>query len=153
MGNYYDRIYLSYSPTYRYGTTLYNRQKNYENTGIEAEKVYDIVDGKKVILDRALEQAEGKGGFMLDLSIGKSIRMRKGQLSINLSLTNVLNNRKMVTGGFEQSRSNYSVNTTTNEDGTTTSKVGSARVYKFDRNPYKFYAYGINGMLNLSYRF
>jgi hypothetical protein len=31
--------------------------------------------------------------------------------------------------------------------------VGSARVYKFDRNPYKFYSYGINGMLNLSYRF
>jgi hypothetical protein len=146
MGNYYDRIYLSYSPTYRYGKTLDNRQKVYENTGIEAEKVYDIVDGKKVILDRALEQAEGKGGFMLDLSIGKSIRMRKGQLSINLSLTNVLNNRKMVTGGFEQSRSNYSVNTTTGE-------VGSARVYKFDRNPYKFYSYGINGMLNLSYRF
>ena len=146
MGNYYDRIYLSYSPTYRYGKTLDNRQKVYENTGIEAEKVYDIVDGQKVIRESALEQAKGKGGFMLDLSIGKSIRMRKGQLSINLSLTNVLNNRKMVTGGFEQSRSNYSVNTTTGD-------VGSARVYKFDRNPYKFYSYGINGMLNLGYRF
>ena len=146
IGNYYDRIYLSYSPTYRYGKTLENRQKVYENTGIKGEQVFDIVDGKKVILDRALEQAKGKGGFMLDLSIGKSIRMRKGQLSINLSLTNVLNNRKLVTGGFEQSRSNYSVNTTTGE-------VGSARVYKFDSNPYKFYSYGINGMLNLSYRF
>jgi hypothetical protein len=99
-----------------------------------------------VIRDSALEQAEGKGGFMLDLSIGKSIRMRKGQLSINLSLTNVLNNRKLVTGGFEQSRINNSVNSITGE-------VGSTRNYKFDRNPYKFYAYGINGMLNLGYRF
>ncbi len=146
MGNYYDRIYLSYSPAVRTGLALKKRQEGYESNGIEAEKVYDIIDGKKVILDRALEQAEGKGGFMLDLSIGKSIRMRKGQLSINLSLTNVLNNRKLVTGGFEQSRINNSVNSITGQ-------VGSTRNYKFDRNPYKFYSYGINGMLNLGYRF
>ena len=130
------RIYLSYSPAVRTGLALKKRQEGYESNGIEAEKVYDIIDGKKVILDRALEQAEGKGGFMLDLSIGKSIRMRKGQLSINLSLTNVLNNRKF----------NNSVNSITGE-------VGSTRNYKFDRNPYKFYSYGINGMLNLGYRF
>jgi hypothetical protein len=147
MGNYYDRIYLSYSPSYRYGSTLQNRQKSYETTGIAAEKVFETnASGEKVLLDQAVAQAEGKGGFMLDLSIGKSIRMKKGQLSVNFSLTNVLNNRTMVTGGFEQSRSNYSVNSTTGD-------VGSARVYKFNRNPYKFYAYGINGMLNIGYRF
>ena len=82
---------------------------------------------------------------MLDLSIGRSIRMKKGNLSINLSITNLLNNQNMVTGGYEQSRSNYSIN----DDGT----VGSTRVYKFDRNPMKFYAYGINGMLNIGYNF
>lgn len=99
-----------------------------------------------MLLDQAVAQAKGSGGFMLDLSIGRSVRLKKGSLSINLSLTNVLNNRSLVTGGFEQSRSNYSVSTTTGD-------VGSARVYKFNRNPYKFYAYGINGMLNLAYRF
>ena len=82
---------------------------------------------------------------MLDLSIGRSIRMKKGNLSINLSITNLLNNQNMVTGGYEQSRSNYSVK----DDGT----VGSARTYKFNRNPMKFYAYGINGMLNIGYNF
>ena len=147
MGNYYDRIYLSYSPSFRYGQTLANRQRSYENTGIAAEKVYETTaTGEKVLLDQAVEQAKGSGGFMLDLSIGRSIRLKKGSLSINLSLTNVLNNRSIVTGGFEQSRSNYSVNTTTGD-------VGNARLYKFNRNPYKFYAYGINGMLNLAYRF
>ena len=147
MGNYYDRIYLSYNPAYRYGSTLEKRQKSYENSGISEEKVFETTaTGEKVLLGSAVEQAQGKGGFMLDLSIGKSIRMKKGQLSVNLSLTNVLNNRKMVTGGYEQSRANYSVNTTTGE-------VGNARVYKFDRNPYKFYTYGINGMLNIGYRF
>jgi hypothetical protein len=83
---------------------------------------------------------------MLDLSIGKSIRMKKGQLSINLSLTNLLNNTDICTGGYEQSRSNYSVSSTTGE-------VGSARFYKFDKNPKKYYTYGINGMLNIGYRF
>ena len=72
--------------------------------------------------------------------------MKKGQLSVNLMLTNLLNNMDMVTGGYEQSRSNYSVNTTTGE-------VGGARIYKFDRNPKKYYTYGINGMLNIGYRF
>ena len=88
---------------------------------------------------------------MLDLSIGKSIRMKKGNLSINLSITNLLNNQSMVTGGYEQSRSNYSV--TENDDAKRTITVGNARTYKFDRNPMKFYAYGINGMLNIGYNF
>ena len=147
MGNYYDRIYLSYSPSNRYGSTLENRQKSYLNSGIAAEQVFTTNEaGDKVLLSDAIAQEKGKGGFMLDLSIGKSIWLKKGSLSINLMLTNVLNNRKMVTGGYEQSRSNYSVNSTTGE-------VGNARVYKFDRNPKKYYAYGINGMLNIAYKF
>ena len=147
MGNYYDRIYLSYSPSYRYGSTLENRQKSYLNSGIATEQVFTTNEaGDKVLLSDAIAQEKGKGGFMLDLSIGKSIWLKKGSLSINLTLTNVLNNRKMVTGGYEQSRSNYSVNSTTGE-------VGSARIYKFDRNPKKYYAYGINGMLNIAYKF
>ena len=76
----------------------------------------------------------------------KSIRLKKGSLSINLQLTNLLNNTSIVTGGYEQSRSNYSVNSTSGE-------VGSTRVYKFDRNPKKYYVYGINGMLNIGYKF
>jgi hypothetical protein len=72
--------------------------------------------------------------------------MKKGQLSINLSLSNLLNNTKLCTGGYEQGRMNFSVNSETGE-------TGSARLYKFDKNPKKFYAYGINGMLNISYRF
>ena len=147
IGNYYDRIYLSYSPTYRYKSTLDNRQKIYEATGIKESQVYDVNEqGEKVILSDALAQAKGKGGFMLDLSIGRSIRMKSGNLSVNLMLTNLLNNTSMVTGGYEQSRSNYSVNSTSGE-------VGSARVYKFDKNPKKYYTYGINGMLNIGYRF
>ena len=129
-GNYYDRIYLSYSPNYRYESTLRTRQS------IEG----NVYDNEGKLMESAIAQAKGKGGFMLDLSIGKNIYLKKGSLSINLSVTNLLNNQDICTGGYEQSRSNYNVN-------------DKVRTYKFDRNPKKYYAYGTNGMLNIAYKF
>ena len=173
-GNYYHRIYLSYSPVFRYQTALEARQQswtqfydanhNQPNLGNDPSKY--IVTGEQVyytaaqaaqdpsvqegqLLPGVIDQQKSKGGFMLDLSIGKSIRMKKGQLSINLSLSNVLNNTSLCTGGYEQGRMNFSGS----RDAEGNVSVGSARLYKFDRNPKKFYAYGINGMLNIGYRF
>ena len=142
-GNYYDRIYLSYSPSFRYESTLKKRQDAAKLRNLPQEEVIDA-DGN--VLASALEQTKGKGGFMLDLSIGKSIRLKTGSLSINLSLSNLLNNTKIVTGGYEQGRSNYSYNENTG-------KISTSRIYKFDRNPKKYYALGINGMLNIAYKF
>lgn len=127
-GNYYDRIYLSYSPCMRYGKTL-----------ATAGSIDN--DGSYIVPD----QAKGKGGFMLDASVGKQFRVAHHPLSVNLMLTNINNNRSICTGGYEQSRSDYSTNSTT---GTT-----SQRTYSFSNNPKKFYAQGINGMLNINYRF
>lgn len=125
IGNYYDRIYLYYSPVTRY------RSQNI--TGQDA-------DGND-ILNRN-RQAEGHGGFMLDASIGKSIYVGHGSLSINLMLTNILNNDNIVTGGMEQNRLDRK---SANEE--------DIRTYKFANNPKKFYANGINGMLNVTYKF
>ena len=118
-GNYYDRMYLSPSVYYRYDEIC-----EHDN------------DGNAIVPD----QWEGNGGFMLDASIGKLIRLKKGQLSINLTLTNILNNRDICTGGYEQSRSDLT-------------SSGNSRGYAFSMNPKKFYAYGTNGMLNFTYRF
>ncbi|MBO4314525.1 MAG: TonB-dependent receptor, partial [Prevotella sp.] len=117
MGNYYDRIYLSYSPSYRYQGTL-------KTMGKKSNNVYKVP-----------EQAEGHGGFMLDGSIGKGIRIHGGRyLSINLMVSNITNNRKLCTGGYEQSRAtNY----------TTTEGQEVNRTYNFQKNPKKFYAQGI----------
>ena len=142
-GNYYDRIYLSYSPSYRYESTLTNRNTAAINRGIDAERT---IDDDGYIIPSALAQAKGKGGFMLDLNIGRTIRLKTGQLSVNLMITNLLNNQKICTGGYEQGRSSYSINSTTDE-------VSTSRLYRFDMNPKKYYAYGINGMLNIGYRF
>ena len=130
-GNYYDRIYLSYSPCMRYYETL--SKADYVNN----------VNGQDVI--NVPEQAKGNGGFMLDASIGHQFKVAKRPLSVNLMLTNITNNQKICTGGYEQSRSDYSVNSATG--------TASDRTYKFSNNPKKFSALGINGMLNVNYRF
>ena len=122
-GNYYDRIYLGHS--------LYHR---YKSVGEKRGNV----DAEGNVMRSP--QEKGHGGFMLDGSIGKSLYLKHGQLSINLMFTNLLNNSRIVTGGYEQSRSDYTAS-------------GNARAYKFSRNPKKFYAWGTNAMLNVTYRF
>ncbi len=125
IGNYYDRIYLYYTPVTRY------RSSNILGKDTDGNDILNRYD-----------QAKGKGGFMLDASIGKSIYVKKGQLSINLMLTNILNNTDIVTGGMEQNRQDR--RTATDDD---------IRAYKFSMSPKKFYANGINGMLNVTYKF
>ena len=135
-GNYYDSIYLSYTPVTRLKTVqdLWV-DNNYGGAGrdeITGEPRYAIP-----------EQAKGNGGFVLDASIGKQFRLGKNPLSVNLNLCNITNNRSLCTGGYEQSRANYSVN---NGDI-------NNRTYNFLKHPKKYYAQGINFMLTLNYRF
>lgn len=136
IGNYYDRIYLYYSPITRYFDNLdanKNKQLDYEEV--------NQLNAQGEVLYNKLDQAKGKGGFMLDLSIGKSIYVKKGSLSFNLMLTNVLNNQKICTGGMEQNRVDA------DETGET------IRTYSFKNSPKKFYANGINGMFIVTYKF
>lgn len=128
-GNYYDRIYLNYAPSLRYESTLI-RMGAVDN------------DGSLIVP----EQAEGHGGFMLDGSIGHQFRVAGHPLSVNLMLTNILNNRKLVNRGFEQSRSSYTTDQSTGEKS-------SVRTYNFQQFPFKSYVQGFNCMLNLNYRF
>lgn len=127
--NWYDRIYLSYAPNMRYLKTLEARQAS----------LGDVFEGND-FNSSVLDQQKGHGGFMLDGSIGRSIYLKRGMLSINLSITNILNNENLCTGGFEQSRSSWT-------------SSNNSRTYRFDKNPMRFYAYGTNGMLNVTYRF
>ena len=130
-GNYYDRIYLSSAPCFYYEKSLKNRQAAYG----------DVYDNAGNILPGILEQQKGHGGFMLDASIGRSIRLKHGKrVSINLMLTNILNNQSITTWGYEQGRADYT-------------SSGNTRTYKFSRNPKVYYAFGTNGMLNIAYSF
>ena len=125
IGNYYDNIYLYFAPISRR----------------ETELARDIVNGQKVY-DRP-DQAKGKGGFMLDASIGKTFRLKQGRrLGFNLMLTNILNNINICTGGSEQNR----LDTKQQQERTN-------NAYRFEKSPKKFYANGINGMVLINYQF
>ena len=138
--NWYDRIYLSSAPCFYYLNSLQNRQKYLGGILIDETLDEDHLWLRDNIKPDVLEQAKGHGGLMVDGSIGHNIRLKKGQLSINLSITNLLNNRSIITSGYEQGRSDYS-------------SSGKERVYKFSKNPKVYYAFGTNGMLNLAYKF
>ncbi len=130
--NYYDRVYISASPYARLGETLKINGNLTEGIGSDGETVTEI---------QRPSQFKGKGGFMVDASIGKSINLRGGKrLNINLMLNNVLNNENMITGGYEQNRNNkYS--------------DGEDRTYKFSKNPFLYYASAFNAYLNIGLRF
>lgn len=123
--NYYDRTYIAASPYARLGEVV-------------GAPVIDA-EGNKVL--NLPSQFKGDGGYMVDASIGKSINLRGGKrLNINLMLQNILNNEDMITGGYEQNRDD-------------TYSDGSARTYKFSKNPFLYYASAFNAYLNIGLRF
>lgn len=141
IGNYYDRIYLYYSPVTRYLSyfPLYTGGE----IGGATVPTFTAPDGKVYDISTNPEQAKGHGGFMFDLNIGKSIYLPKGRsMNINVMLSNILNNRNFCTGGMEQNR----------RDRRSGEEIDS-RTYSFQNNPKKYYAYGFNGMIVVSYKF
>lgn len=157
--NYYNRVYVGYSAYRR----LSNIITNYTSTGNDeaGRPVFNIEDqtgrSSEQILNEdggILFNTEGKivktysphlekydGGFMLDGSIGRFIRLNGGRaVSINLSLQNITNNKNLRTGGFEQNRDDLY-------------NTGVARAYKFSKNSKYYYANAFNFFLNVNYRF
>jgi hypothetical protein len=120
--SYYDRNYVDITPIRRTAEILQFTADSYEDYMALAE---DITGQEKY-----------QGGFMVDASIGKSIRLANGNnLNFNLQLSNLLNNTGLRTGGFEQGRFDYT----------------DYNVDKFP--PYYYYAQGFNCYLLMSYRF
>ena len=54
-----------------------------------------------------------KNAFVMNLSIGKVLYTKFGSVNFNLALNNLLNNRKIQTGGFQESKFDYTDYTTT----------------------------------------
>lgn len=154
--NYYDRVYISPSAYVRLGNVLDNNVGYFTSDQVEnnvdgsvttafdlasaaggnvyAKGMEGVKDGT-LLASYAPGQTKCKGGFMLDASIGKSIRLSRGRrLSVNLQLQNITNNRNLSTGGYEQNRNDRSE-------------------YQFSKNPYKYYANAFNAFLNLGLRF
>ncbi len=158
--NYYDRVYIDFSEYRRLTSVMTNKNNLGKTWEISDNSIKDAVvkfnmtpseikENGAILLDRDLnivethspKQEKAKGGFMLDASIGKYIRLKKGKsLSINLSVQNITNNRNLKTGGYEQNRDdNYS--------------SGEKKAYSFSKNSKYYYANSINGFLNIGFKF
>ena len=121
-GQYFAHSYLDMNPLYR--TTF-------------ACSGADGVESPAEVMYMAAQE-EFDPAFLLNCSIGKSWYInRQYQFGFSLEVKNMLNNRGIKTGGYEQTRLIKS--------------SGYDRYYRFD--PKYFYMQGANYMLNLYFRF
>ncbi len=120
--NYFDKAYLDMNPLYRTDLAVQGMDGNASPVEIEymaAQEKFDPV-------------------FLLNASVGKSWYIdRKYNFGFSLEIKNILNNRNVKTGGYEQTR--------------LIDSASGERYYRFD--PKYFYMSGINYMLNLYFRF
>jgi len=113
--NYYDNVYLDIYPDRR-----------------SAEAVAGL-DKETPLWNKIIDQEEFDAQFTADIYGGKSWKIDKYYLAVNLSVNNLLNNEDFIIGGFEQ--------------------------YRFDPEnidlfkPKYFYLYGTTYYLNVSFRF
>ena len=120
---YFDRAYLDMNPLYR---------TDYAVAGLN----YSISDEEVLYMTT---QEKFAPAFLVNCSVGKSWYIqRKYQLGFSLNVKNLLNNKNVKTGGYEQTRI---------VDNT----VSKSRFYRFD--PVYFYMAGTNYMLNIYFRF
>ncbi len=122
--NYYDWMWLSFNPARR------------------TESAVDLVDAGSENFRNIVDQERLKGQFTMDLSVGYSWllnnqfkNMKKRYfLVFNASVSNVTNNKSLITGGYEQLRFDY------NEKNTN----------KFP--PRYYYAFGTTYYISVAFR-
>ena len=120
---YFGESYLDMNPLYR---------TDYATAGLDNNVT-------PVELEYMTSQEKFDPAWLVNVSVGKSWYIqRKYQLGFSLNVKNLLNNRNVKTGGYEQTRL---------VDNT----VGKERFYRFD--PKYFYMAGTNYMLNIYFRF
>ena len=92
-------------------------------------------DAIKEKISEITNQEKLKDAFVLNLSIGKMIYTKWGALNFNLSVNNLLNNRNIQTGGYQEGKFDYTT-------------------YDVNKFPNKYYyAQGIRVFFNFGIRF
>ncbi|MDD2799106.1 MAG: TonB-dependent receptor [Bacteroidales bacterium] len=123
--NYFDNNYLDFSP----------------NRFSESSIAKYALTNDPAVVAALGTQEKLKGGYMLDASLGKLVYLPHGRsMNLNISFSNLLNNTKMVTGGYQQARLPL--------DG------ANIDLTAVDRFPSKYYyAWGFNMFINLGFKF
>jgi hypothetical protein len=114
--NYFDNIYIDFSPVRRTEEAVFNLDP-------ESEQFRSIVQQEKV-----------DGAFTVDFFGGKSFKFGRTFLYLNVGVSNILNNKNFITGGYEQLRFD-----TRERDPNTFPSL-------------YYYSFGTNYFINLSFR-
>jgi outer membrane receptor protein involved in Fe transport len=104
----------------------------------EMPDLYGVCDTQAEMEEKLAEityQDKLNNAFILNLSVGKMIYTKFGALNFNVSVNNVLNNRNIQTGGYQESKFDYD----------------NYNVNKFPNKIY--YAQGIRVFVNVGIRF
>ncbi|MBO4645262.1 MAG: hypothetical protein J5642_01970 [Bacteroidales bacterium] len=88
--NYFDKIYADLNPE--------RRTTNARGT----------LDASSELYQALVAQERTKGQFTLDASVGKSWKVKRSTIGFNVSVTNLTNNKNLVTSAWEQRRFDYS---------------------------------------------
>jgi len=123
--NYYDNNYLDFAP----------------NRFTEANQNLFKSNSDPAVYQKLGTQEKLKGGSTLDASLGKIIYLKnRSRLNLHFTVSNILNNTNLITGGYQQARVPMA--------------SGSINTKGLDFFPNKYYyAWGLNGYLNIGYIF
>ncbi len=125
--NYFDNNYLDFAP---------NRF---------TESNQQMLQAAPAMYEKLGKQEKLPAGFILDASVGKLIYLKnRKSLNFNLSVSNILNNTQMITGGYQQARMPLY-----NDLGTYKLNTKGADWFP---NKY-YYAWGINLFFHVGYKF
>ena len=143
--NYYDKLYLSMNPAYRTQNAVKSYMKILANEGATDEaKVWALGN-----IDDIRRQEDLGHAFTLSASIGKNWYIhRKYTLGFSLEVKNILNNKNMRTGGYEQMRMRRTRGWNGNQSG---SNPAEAYYSRFDSK--YFYMLPTTYYLNVYFRF
>ena len=92
-GNFLADQYLDFSALNKTAVLYTNPATNDNYAGVTPELISQMTAQKKF-----------DDQFMLNANVGKSFLFGKYRMGVSVSVTNILNNRDYVTGGFEQGR-------------------------------------------------
>ena len=124
-----------YSPKYWFAGVSWNYYDDAYLTMFPGRRTVEAVEGLDIdspLWNETLDQEKLPDNFTFDLFVGKSWKIDKYYISVNLSVNNLLNNKDIISNGYEQYRF-------TSED-----------VDKFP--PKYYYMYGRQYFLNVSFR-
>ena len=144
--NYYDKIFLSMNPAYR--TT--NAVKSYVEVLNNATEAKTKIWAKQNI-DEIQAQEDLGNAYTLAASVGKNFSIkRKYTLGFSLEVKNILNNKNIKTGGYEQMRMHKFRGLSIDESG---ASVNPSTTYYSRFDSKYFYMLGSTYFLNVYFRF